>query len=333
MARNLTYSTTYPLVLTRACANSCGYCSFPVSEPGRLPPLRVVRRHLLEAQRRGATQVELIAGEGIANHPSVVEAVRYYGFDSLQSYLTGILQMIEATNSRSHLFSLLNVGPLSLAELRLMRPYLCAVRVMLESADPGLQYLEAHRDAPSKTPDQRLEAILRCGRARVPLTTGIMIGVGESPDSRGKAFEILARAHEMYGHIQAIRLQMFHPVPGTLMESFRPAADGEFLAAVAQARAVFGDAIPIQVSADEHPYMVGELMDAGVTDFGELSVRRPAVNVSHEELLAILAAEARLRNRTIERRFPIHEPFCNPLWYPGGFPHRIPRARVFLPKK
>jgi FO synthase subunit 1 len=330
MSKEITYSLSYPVILTRACSNACGYCGYGGGEPSRLPPPRVIRRHLREAARRGATQIELIAGEDIATNPTVVEAVRYYGFESYQNYLLRILQMIEATNSRSHLFSLLNVGPLSLAELRVLRPYLCAVRIMLESADAGLEFREAHREAPGKSPEARLEALLRCGRVGVPLTTGLLVGIGEKPDSYARAFRIIAEAHERYGHIQTVRIQMFHPVPGTLMEHFPEPSDEAFLAVIRQAREALAPEIAIQVSADEHPHLLSALLTAGVTDFGDLSVRRPPRNVSIKDLLTILAVETHLRGLRLAQRFPVHGRYCSPQWYPSGFPNRIPRAKACL---
>lgn len=331
MVREITYCLNYPIVLTRACANRCGYCRFPVTGPERLPSPRVIRRHLREAARRGATQVELIAGEGIATDPNIVSTVRYFGFDSYQSYLTQILQSIEGTNRRAHLFSLINLGPLSLAELRMMRPYLCAVRIMLESADAALEFREAHRDSPGKAPGPRLEAILRCGKVGLPLTTGILVGIGERLESRLKAFEIIAKAHEYYGHVQAVRIQMFHPVRGTPMEEVPEVGDREFLETVAEARRHFGPDMAIQVSADEHPHLIGPLLDAGVSDFGDLSVRRPPKpNVTLETLTAMMAAEAKRRGFRLVRRLPVLTPYCTPHWYPGGFPMRIPYARAWM---
>jgi len=331
MAREVTYGLSYPIVLTRTCANQCGYCRFPIAGPERLPPLCVIRRHLREAARRGATQIELIAGEGIATHPDIVATVRYYGLDSYQSYLTRILEMIEATDRRSHLFSLLNIGPLSLAELLMMRPYLCAIRLMLESADEMLAFRQAHFRAPLKSPDQRLEAILSCGKAGVPLTTGIMVGIGETRASRLKAFDIIARAHERYGHIQAVRIQKFHPLPGTPMESSPEASDDEFLETVAQACRCFGTDVAVQVSAEEHSHLIGRLLDGGVSDFGDISVGRSRNSlVPLEMLIQRMVSETQSHGLHLTRRFPVLDRYCTPRWYPGGFPSRIPRSRACL---
>jgi 7,8-didemethyl-8-hydroxy-5-deazariboflavin synthase CofG subunit len=331
MRREVTYCLSYPIVLTRKCANRCGYCRFPVAGPERLPSLRVVRSHLREAARRGATQIELIAGEGISTDPEILSTVRYYGFSSYLHYLMRILQMVEATNRRSHLFSLLNIGPLSLAELGLLRPYLCALRIMLESADAALEFREAHLQSPDKAPERRLEAILCCGKAGVPLTTGILVGIGESPASRLRAFDIIARVHERYRHIQAVRLQMFHPVPGTPMEFFPRIGDEEFLEVVALARHDFGPDMAIQVSADEHPHLIGRLLGAGVNDFGDLSLRRPpGPHLSHNDLVAMLGSETQARGLRLVRRFPVLGPYCSARWYPSGFPDRIPGAREWM---
>ncbi|MBM3335311.1 hypothetical protein FJY63_11675 [Candidatus Sumerlaeota bacterium] len=333
MLRQVTHCPSYSLVLTRRCANRCGYCGFPISGPDSPPPLRVVRCHLRQAAQLGATQVELIAGEGIANDSAIVETVCHYGFDSYQSYLTEILQMIEATDRRSHLFSLLNIGPLSLAELRMMRPYMCAMRMMLESADPSLQFRDAHIGSPSKAPVRRLEAILACGRAGVPLTTGIIVGIGDGRESRLKAFDIIARAHQRYGHIQAVRVQMFHPIAGTPMGNRPAVGDDEFVETVALARRHFGPTMAIQVSADEHPHLIGPLLDAGVSDLGDIPVRRKSDRkVSPDSLVALAEAEARRRGLRFARRFPVLPTHCDARWYPGGFPTRIPLARTLMAK-
>lgn len=331
MGKQVTYSVSYPLILTRACASRCGYCRYPIIEPGRLPPPRIIRRHLREAVRHGAIQVELVAGEGIDTASDVVEAVRYYGFASYLDYVSHVLQTIEATNRRSHLFSLLNIGPLSLAELKLLRPYLCAIKIMLESADPLLEFREAHREAPTKLPGPRLEAILQCGRAGIPLTTGIMVGIGESHASYLNACKIVAQAHDRYGHIQAFRIQMFHPAEGTLLGDRPEPSDDEFLEVVALAARHLGSRMAIQVSADEHPHLTGPLLQAGVTDFGDISVRRAAkADPSLEALQGILAVETQAQGHTLARRFPVYDPYCSETWYPGGFPHRIPRARSVM---
>jgi len=331
MAREITCCLSYPLVLTRTCANRCGYCRFPILGPERLPSLRVVRRHLREAARLDAIQVELIAGEGLATHSDVAAMARYLGFDSYQSYLTRILEMIEATDRRSHLFSLLNLGPLSLAELLTMRPLLCAMRIMLESADPSLEFREAHRESPSKLPDRRLEAILCCGKANVPLTTGILVGIGETRTSRLTAFDIIAEAHERYGHIQAVRIQLFHPAPGTPMAEAPSVSDNEFLETVSLAARRFGPYMPIQVSAEEHPHLIGRLLDAGVSDFGDLSVRRSQdPNAPTAALVAMMAAETQARHLNLVQRFPVFSPYCSSKWYPGGFPRRLPLAHAIL---
>ena len=327
MSKKITYTLSYPIVLTRACANACGYCRFPASDPGRLPTLKAFRGQLRKAASLGATQIELVAGEGIATDPDIIDTIRYYGFDSYQAYLTRLLQLVEATNRRSHLFSLLNIGPLSLAELRLMRPWLCAMRLMLESADPLLEYREAHRDAPGKMPQERLEGILSCGKAGVPLTTGILLGIGETLESHGQAFEVFQRAHERYRHIQAVRIQMFHPVPCTPMAHFQEISDDKFLEVIGQAVKTLGSDMEIQVAAEEHPHLIGELLDAGVTDLGEISVRRPAgADPSAEDLERMIQAQARARGLSVERRFPIHGVYCTKTWYPGGFPNRLPAA-------
>ncbi|MBN1515037.1 7,8-didemethyl-8-hydroxy-5-deazariboflavin synthase subunit CofG [Candidatus Sumerlaeota bacterium] len=318
-------------MLTRHCANKCGYCSYPHSEKRTLPSKKSLLAVIRQAIALGAVQVELIAGEGLDSIYAVSKNLRYFGYASFIDYLHDLLGYVECTNSNHPLFSLVNVGNLGFAELERLRPKLCAVQVMLESVDVEVQSSDAHRDAPCKVPERRLETILQCGRLAIPVATGCMLGIGESEASQVEALEIIAQVHQRYGHIQSFEIQTFWPQPGTLMANHPAPSVDDLLTMIVMARDLLPMDIPIIVKAQEHPAIIKELLQAGVTDFGGISVRRedetdPSFWKATIERARIACEE---QGYQLHSRLPLHPAYYQHQYYPSGYPGRLEQAHQY----
>lgn len=162
-----------------------------------------------------------------------------------------------------------NAGVLSDEDLRALSPYNASMGLMLETT----ARVEAHADSPGKRPEARLDFIERAGRLKVPLTTGILVGIGESWEDRRDSLRSIADLHHAYGHIQEVIIQPLDPKPGTPMADASRLEDAELLQAVALARAILPEEVAVQVPpnlVDPRPFV-----QAGASDLGGISPLTP----------------------------------------------------------
>ena len=138
---------------------------------------------------------------------------------------------------------------------------------MIESVNPDLA---AHRSAPDKTPARRLATLEVGGRAGIPFTTGLLVGIGESRDDRVATLEAIAASHRRHGHVQEVIVQNFLPKPGTSMHRWPPCPTDEFLWTIAVARLV----LPAEIHLQAPPNLsddLAPLMASGIDDWGGVS--------------------------------------------------------------
>jgi 7,8-didemethyl-8-hydroxy-5-deazariboflavin synthase CofG subunit len=127
-----------------------------------------------------------------------------------------------------------------------------------------------HEDAPSKNPKVRIKTLESAGELRIPMTTGILVGIGETPEELVDSLFVIRKIHEKYGHIQEVIMQNFAPKPETGMSSAPAASFDYFLRAVALARLVM-PGMNIQVPPNLSPEIFGQYIDAGINDWGGIS--------------------------------------------------------------
>lgn len=327
--RAIQYCLSYPLVLTRRCGNSCGYCRFPYGPSHPLISLKQLRTKIRHAINDGAVQLELISGEKLNGLLDVRRTLTYYGMKSYPEYLTHVLSAVERFPSPSPLYPLLNVGNLKMEDLERMRARICAFQILLETMDPDVQTGTPHAMAPSKDPERRLETILNCGRLSIPVSTGMMVGLGEDDISQVRLCEIIAGAHERYGHIQSFEIQTFRPKSGTPMEHEPPVSAEDLLNAVQLVRDLLPSEISVVVKAQEHPRLLSELLEAGVDDFGSVSVSRFITTPEEQwqNLLRDMHAACVTEECRLEPRLPIHHRFFSEPFWPSFDSNRLQTAK------
>ncbi|MFM7271178.1 MAG: 5-amino-6-(D-ribitylamino)uracil--L-tyrosine 4-hydroxyphenyl transferase CofH, partial [Actinomycetes bacterium] len=175
--------------------------------------------------------------------------------------------------------------------------------------DPG----GPHHGTPDKTPERRLATLEAAGRARVPFTTGILVGIGETRAERLEALLAIRDAHGRHGHVQEVIVQNFLPKPGTAMHR-DPACDREeYLRAVAMARIVLGPAMHVQAPPNlSEPEQLASLIDAGIDDWGGVSPVTPD-HVNPERPwpdLDVLRAATEAAGRTLAPRLTIYPEYA-----------------------
>jgi FO synthase len=203
--RRVTFSRNYTLSLSRTCQCYCKYCAFAthrahIHDPGE------VEHRLDEAVRRNAKELLVLTGERPEVNPEVGARLRDWGHEDFTSYVVWACQRAIERGLLPHT----NLGVLSREDLGRLREVTASQGLMLESINSGLI---VHEGSPTKHPAKRLETIRLAGELRIPFTTGILVGIGESEEERVSALEAIAAAHGEYGHIQEVILQNFVPHP------------------------------------------------------------------------------------------------------------------------
>lgn len=275
----ITYSRKVFVPLTTLCRDRCHYCVF-VDTPNQLlkkhKPAYMSPEQVLQVVRQGQAlgckEALLTLGDRPEDRwPEARAWLDEHGFTSTLDYVGHIARLITAeTGMLAHL----NPGVMREDELRTLRPTAPSMGMMLETTsrrlydEPG----QVHYGSPDKDPDVRLGVIEDAGRARVPFTTGILVGIGETLDDRAESLVAIRDAHERHGHVQEVIVQNFRAKPRTAMQGAPDAELREYLAAVAVARLVMGPRMRIQVPPNlSDPAELGLLVRAGADDWGGVS--------------------------------------------------------------
>ncbi|HSI81640.1 MAG TPA: 5-amino-6-(D-ribitylamino)uracil--L-tyrosine 4-hydroxyphenyl transferase CofH [Solirubrobacterales bacterium] len=205
--RRVTFSRNYTLSLSRTCRCYCKYCAFATHRAHLYSPEEVEER-LDEAIRRKAKELLVLTGEAPEVNAEVARRLASYGHEDFTSYVTWACERALERGLLPHT----NLGVLSREDLARLREVTASQGLMLESISEQLMET-VHAGSPTKHPARRLETIAAAGELRIPFTSGILIGIGETPEERIASLEALAALHARHGHIQEVILQNFVPHP------------------------------------------------------------------------------------------------------------------------
>ncbi len=273
----VTHSRKVFIPLTHLCRDVCHYCTF-AQTPRRAAKPFLSPEEVLGIAKQGRAHGCREALFTLGDKPELRyriarDALRALGHDSTIGYLRAMAQrVLDETGLLPHL----NPGVLSLADYLSLREVAPSMGLMLESSSPRLcQQGEAHYGSPDKEPSVRLQSILAAGEARVPLTSGILIGIGETRAERVASLLALARCHATHGHLQEVIVQNFVPKPGTKMQATPAPPFEELLWTVAVARLILGKEMSIQVPPNLNAGRLADLLAAGINDWGGVSPVTP----------------------------------------------------------
>lgn len=268
----ITYSRSVFVPLTNICRDRCGYCVFrkDAGEPGAwIMTPDDVRRTAERARQYGCQEVLFSLGDKPEVFPEVREQLARLGHRTMLGYLAGMCRMVVEEYG---LFPHTNAGVFGRAAMAALRPWNISMGIMLESVSERLlQPGEAHWDAPDKVPSRRLRMMELAGELRIPFTTGLLLGIGETPAERVDTLLAIRDLAQRAGHIQEIIVQNFRAKPGTPMANHPEPDETTMLQAVALSRLILGPEMNIQAPPNLNAESLHLLLAAGMNDWGGVS--------------------------------------------------------------
>jgi FO synthase len=205
MRRRVTFSRNLTLSLSRTCRCYCKYCAFATHRAHLYAPEEVLE--ILDgAAKRQVKELLVLTGEKPEVNPEVAARLREYGHEDFTAYVVWTCERALERGLLPHT----NLGVLSREDLARLREVSASQGLMLESVSEQLMDT-VHAGSPTKHPERRLETIRAAGELRIPFTSGILVGIGETEPERIESLEALAAVHAEHGHIQEVILQNFVP--------------------------------------------------------------------------------------------------------------------------
>jgi FO synthase len=309
----VTYSPKVFIPLTKLCRDVCHYCTF-ARPPRRGERAYMSEEEVLEVARAGARAgcreaLFTLGDKPERRYRAARDELAELGCATTVEYLARCARLVlEETGLLPHT----NPGVLTREELALLRTVSVSQGLMLETASERLSRRgSAHFGSPDKLPSVRLETIRLAGEARIPFTTGILIGIGETRAERIEALLAIRDLHEQYGHVQEVIVQNFRAKPGTKMADHPEPSLEELLWTAAAARLVLQPDAHVQCPPNLSGNDFGRLLDAGIDDWGGVS----PVTIDHVNPeapwpeLDRLARETEARGFTLVPRLAVYPEF------------------------
>ncbi|HWE58123.1 MAG TPA: 5-amino-6-(D-ribitylamino)uracil--L-tyrosine 4-hydroxyphenyl transferase CofH [Solirubrobacteraceae bacterium] len=338
MRRRVTFSRNVTLSLSRTCQCYCKYCAFATHQAHLHEPDEVLELLDRAVKRHRAKELLVLTGERPEVNAGVRAKLTSLGFDDFTGYVVWVCEQALARGLLPHT----NLGVLSAEDLGRLRDVTASQGLMLESVNPDLV---AHQGSPTKHPARRLDTIRAAGQLRIPFTSGILVGIGESREDRFAALDALASVHSEFGHLQEIIIQNFVPHQsyygqepaeiatdaaadywrtgighGPALDAPKWASDvtiEDLKALIARTRELMPD-IGIQVPPNLSDWWP-ELVAAGATDLGGLSANGDHISPEHP-----FPSPAQVRKRlaqdgyALSERLCVYPDFIDPEWMSQG---------------
>jgi len=268
----VTFSRNVFIPLTNLCRDRCTYCTFaklPGSAEARTYEISEVADVVRGGVRTGCIEALLCLGDkpevAYRSHRDWLAA---RSFGSTADHLLAACRTAFEGGMLPHT----NAGILTGEQMEALRPWNASMGLMLENVSPRLRRRGMpHFHAPDKDPAVRIRMHEEAGQLRIPFTTGLLVGIGETPDERLDTLLEIRRIAERWGHVQETIVQPFHPKPGTGMRAADPLSDEDTAAWVAMARLVLGPDANVQAPPNLAPDVLELLLRSGLNDWGGVS--------------------------------------------------------------
>ena len=312
-SRTITYSPAYTIVPTYECFNRCTYCNFR-TDPGSSPMLSLstAEEILKRLKNQNVCEILILSGEV---HPNSSRRQKWFKL---------IYDLCDLALSMGFLPHT-NAGPLSFEEMQKLKEVNVSMGLMLEQITPTL--LEnVHKNSPSKKPELRLQQLDWAGKLKIPFTTGLLLGIGETEQDCWDTLEAISRIHQKYQNIQEVILQPHSP--GT-QQSFNAKAFNplELPKIIAKARQILPADITIQIPPNlvkDERWLVA-CIEAGARDLGGISpkdeVNPDYPHIQENELRETLEPQ----DWILIPRLPVYSQFDD--WLAGTLAARVKNWR------
>lgn len=303
--KRVTYSRKVFLPLTNLCRDRCGYCTF-VKGPNQRGAHTMTPDEVLDVARRGA---ELGCKEALISlgdhpelrHPEFLDTLHGFGYGSTVEYVAAMSELVfRETGLLPHT----NCGTLDRDEMASIAEWNASMGIMLESTSMRLhEQGGAHYGTVTKEPAMRIATLSTAGELGVAMTTGILIGIGETPEERVDALVAIRDVHQRYGNVQEVIVQNFRAKDATRMKGAPEPSTVDMLRTLAVARLVLGPSMNIQAPPNLNSDGAGSYLLAGINDWGGVSpLTKDFINPE-----AAWPAIPRLRELTAEAGYDLRE--------------------------
>jgi 7,8-didemethyl-8-hydroxy-5-deazariboflavin synthase CofG subunit len=326
--RTVTFSKKVFIPLTTLCRDYCAYCTFR-KDPGQPGAHFMTPEEVLalaeQGRRSGCKEALLSLGDQPERvFPEAREFLARLGFNRTLDYVAAMCELIL---EHSGLLPHANPGVMDHAALVGLKRANASVGLMLESVSTRLMREGlAHAKAPDKVPILRLRTMEEAGKLRIAFTTGILIGIGETPEERIDALFAIREMHERYGHIQEVIVQNFRAKADIPMAAHPEPSLADLLRTLAMARLILGPEMNLQAPPNLSYGDFPRLLESGINDWGGISpVTRDFINPEAAwPQIARLKAETESRGFTLRERLALYPEFLD---RPGFLSDRV-RSRA-----
>ncbi len=255
----VTYSPAYTIVPTYECFNKCTYCNFRTN-PGESPwmSLPAAASILQKLQHENVCEILILSGEV---HPHSPRRQTWF------QHIYDLCQLALSMGFLPHT----NAGILTFAEMQKLKSVNVSMGLMLEQLTPKL-LATVHKNSPSKLPEVRLQQLQWAGELKIPFTTGLLLGIGETESDCWETLAAIAQLHQRYHHIQEVILQPHSPGSHQSLSAaaFEPQKLPEI---IAKARQILPADITIQIPPNlvqDEEWLLA-CLEAGARDLGGIS--------------------------------------------------------------
>ena len=326
----VTYSRKVFVPLTNMCRDTCSYCTFvkhPNSKLAKILNPDEVMKIVDLGEKSGCKEVLLSLGEKPElRYLKAKNELNKLGFSSMTDYLVFICKMILKNSS---LLPHVNAGTLTKEEINKLKPVTASMGMMLENTSRRLTKKGMpHYACPDKVPIQRIRTMDNMGILKIPFTTGILVGIGETWQERIETLQAIQNSHLKFGHIQEVIVQNFVPKQDIKMKFYPKPKHNDFLKTIALARLILSPDISIQAPPNlslEHP----EYLKVGLNDWGGISpITKDFINPENKwPIIKDLNNASKLMGYSLKERLTVYPKFQNEK---DGFLHQHIRTKMEL---
>ena len=275
----ITYSKNIFIPVTEICRNECGYCIFKKTSNSPntiiLKDKKEIISEVKASEKYGCKEALLTFGEQADLDKTVLNTLKKKGYSSMVEYIYDICENIL---SKTELLPHTNGGVFEYEDMKALKEINVSMGMMIENSSPRLMKTIAHEKSPGKDPKLRLKVLTDAGKLKIPYTTGILIGIGETKEEIAKSLIKIKKIQDKYGHIQELIIQNFKSKNGTPMEKHPEPSLLDMIKTVSVAKLLFKD-LSIQVPPNLNYHTNQTFLLCGADDWGGVSpITRDYVN-------------------------------------------------------
>ncbi len=271
----VTFSKKAFFNIINLCKDTCTYCTYK-AEPEDTKLSLMSKQQILEllqlAKKYKCVEALFVTGEKPEEkYPEAREWLKKNGFKSTVEYLIHASELALELG----LFPHTNAGNLNFEEMKELKKTNVSMGIMLENVSDRLtERGMPHYLAASKRPKTRLSILENSGKLKIPMTTGILVGIGETIEEVIDSIFAIKQLHQKYGNIQEVILQNFQPKQDTIMKN-NPSADENYFKAIVALSRIIMPEMNIQIPPNLSPKSYQSFLSIGINDWGGISPLTP----------------------------------------------------------